>query len=188
LQLLPDFHHSNLGPQLHEPKMAEWLGEDVCELSFGLDKLQNNLSSIDKTSVDVIAVVVEDWILCKGDGGLIVHHQGWRVSFLTSQLAQQPAQPNSLACRRGSCDVLRLTRSHVDSATIFCFNDCQAVRAAPRKTSTPEVLHRPSMLPAMSASLKTVSSGSPSSVLGGASLKIVSLSPPLPPRLGKMIA
>ena len=39
LLLLLDFHHSNLGPQLHEPKTAEWLGEDVCELSSGFDKL-----------------------------------------------------------------------------------------------------------------------------------------------------
>ena len=39
LLLLLDFHHSNLGPQLDESKTIEWLGEDVCELSFGFDKL-----------------------------------------------------------------------------------------------------------------------------------------------------
>ena len=87
--LLLDFHHSNLGPQLHEPKMVEWLVEDVCKLLSRFDKLQNNLSSIDtitdevKTGVDVLAPVVEDWILCMGDGGLIVHHQcRWVVGEL----------------------------------------------------------------------------------------------------------
>jgi len=41
--------------------------------------------------VDVLAPVVEDRILGEDDGGLIVHHQSWRVSFLAGQLAQQPA-------------------------------------------------------------------------------------------------
>jgi hypothetical protein len=75
LLLLLDFHHSNLGPQLHEPKLAKWLVEDVCKLSSRFNKLQNNLSSIDtitdevKTGVDVLAPVVEDWILCMGMAG-----------------------------------------------------------------------------------------------------------------------
>jgi hypothetical protein len=63
-------------------------GEDVRELSAGLDELEDDLSSIDaipkemKLDVDVLG---------EGDGRLIVHHQSWRTSFLTSQLAQQPA-------------------------------------------------------------------------------------------------
>ena len=90
--LLVDFHHSNLGPQLHEPKMVEWLVEDVCKLLSRFDKLQNNLSSIDtitdevKTGVDVLAPVVEDWILCMSDGGLIVHHQCRWASFFPDKL------------------------------------------------------------------------------------------------------
>ena len=47
--------------------------------------------------------------------------------------------------------------SHVDSATTFYFSDIHEIRADLRKTSTPKVLHRPSMSPAMSASLNTVS-------------------------------
>ena len=47
--------------------------------------------------------------------------------------------------------------SHVDSATTFCFNDSHEIGADLRKTSTSEVLYRPSMSPAMSASLNTVS-------------------------------
>ena len=47
--------------------------------------------------------------------------------------------------------------SHVDSATTFYFSDSHEIGANPRKTSTPEVLRRPSMSPAMSASLNTVS-------------------------------
>ena len=31
--------------------------------------------------VDVLASVVEDQILREGDGGLVVHHQCWWVSF-----------------------------------------------------------------------------------------------------------
>jgi len=56
--------------------------------------------------VDVLAPVVEDRIFGEGKGELVVHHQSWRVSFLAGQLAQQPAQPYSLARRRGRCDVL----------------------------------------------------------------------------------
>jgi len=63
-----------------------------------------------KTSVDVVGTVMEDRILCKGDGGLIVHHQGWRTSFLAGQLAQQPAQLDRLARCCGCCHVLRLAR------------------------------------------------------------------------------
>jgi hypothetical protein len=38
----------------------------------------------------VFAPVVEDWILGKGDGGLIVHHQSRRANFFPDELAQQP--------------------------------------------------------------------------------------------------
>ena len=61
--------------------MSKWLGEDVHELSAGLNELDDDLSSIDTIKkkvtldVDMLASVVEDWVLCKGDGGLIVHHQ-----------------------------------------------------------------------------------------------------------------
>jgi len=46
---------------------------------------------------------------------------------------------------------------YVDSATTFYFNDSHKIGAKTRKMSTPEVLFRPSMSPAMSASLKIVS-------------------------------
>ncbi|CAA0813558.1 COP9 signalosome complex subunit 7 [Striga hermonthica] len=109
-------YHSNLGPQLHEPKTAEWFGKDVCELQSGFDKLQKNLSSIDtitdevKTGIDVLTPVMEDWIFCKGNGGLVVHHQSWCTSFLAGQFAQQPTQPDRLACRYGCRHVLCLAR------------------------------------------------------------------------------
>ena len=53
----------------------------------------DDLPSIDavpeevELDVDVLAPVVEDRVLGEGDGGLVVHHQSWRVSFLTGQLA-----------------------------------------------------------------------------------------------------
>ena len=102
--------------QLRESKMAEWLGEDVRELPTSFDELDDDLSSIDtvpeklKLDVDVLAPVVENRILHEGDGGLVVHHQCWWVSFHTGQLAQQPAQPHSLACHCGRRHVLCLAR------------------------------------------------------------------------------
>ena len=38
-------------------------------------------------NVDVLALVIEDRVLAEDDGGWVVHHQSWRVSFLTGQLA-----------------------------------------------------------------------------------------------------
>ena len=90
--------------QLRESKSSERLGEDVCELSSSFDELNDDLPSINtlpeevKLYVDVLAPVVENRILRKGDGGLVVHHQCWWVSFHAGQLAQQPAQPHNLAC------------------------------------------------------------------------------------------
>ena len=60
------------------------------------DKLDDDLSSIDivpkevELHVDVFALVMQNRILREGDGGLVVHHQCWWVSFHAGQLAQQP--------------------------------------------------------------------------------------------------
>ena len=54
-------------------------------MSAGFDKLDDDLFSIDavpeevELDVDVLAPVVKDRILGEGDGGLIVHHQGWLI-------------------------------------------------------------------------------------------------------------
>ena len=83
--------------QLHEPKTAERLGEDVRKLPTSFDKLDDDLPSIDtvpeevELHVDVPAPVMENRILREDDGGLVVHHQCWWVSFHTAQLAQQSA-------------------------------------------------------------------------------------------------
>ena len=83
--------------QPRESKASEQLGEDVRELPTSFDELDDDLPSIDtvpekvELDVDVLALVVENWILREGDGGLVVHHQCWRVSFHADQLAQQPA-------------------------------------------------------------------------------------------------
>ena len=77
--------------------MAERLGEDVHELLTSFDELDDNPPSIDtvpeevELDIDVLAPVVENRILRESDGGLVVHHQCWWVSFHTGQLAQQPA-------------------------------------------------------------------------------------------------
>jgi hypothetical protein len=78
------------------------LSEDVCELLPRVNKLECNLSSIDTITNEV------DWILCKGDGGLIVHQRRC-ASLFTGELVQQPVEPNSLARGRGHYDVLCLT-------------------------------------------------------------------------------
>ena len=105
--LLLDFLNSNLGPQLCESNAPKWLGEDVTELSSSLDMLELDLSTIDAVTdevilgVDVLAPVVVDGVLGKGNGGLVVHHQDGCPSVFSGELCQQPPQPNSLAtCRR----------------------------------------------------------------------------------------
>ena len=79
--------------QLRESKMSERLGEDVRELPTSFDELDDDLSSIDtvleevELHVDVFAPVVQNWILREGEGGLVVHHQCWWVSFHTGHLS-----------------------------------------------------------------------------------------------------
>ena len=78
--------------QLREPKTAERLGEDIRELPTSFDELDNDLPSIDivpeevELDVDVLAPVVENRILREGNGGLLVHHQCWRVVSIPNQL------------------------------------------------------------------------------------------------------
>ena len=94
--------------------MAERLGEDVHELSTSFNELDDDLPSIDivpeemELDVDVLAPVMENRIPREGDNRLVVHHQCWWVSFQTDQLAQQSAQPYSLARRCGRRHVLCL--------------------------------------------------------------------------------
>ena len=89
--------HANHLLQLHELKSSEQLGEDVRELLTSFDEHDDDLPSIDtvpeevKLYVDVFAPVVQNRILREGDGGLVVHHQCWWVSFHANQFAQQPA-------------------------------------------------------------------------------------------------
>ena len=72
--------------------MTERLGEDVRGFSTSFDKLVDDLPAIDtvpvemELDVDVLAPVVENWILCEGDGGLVVHHQCWWVVSIPNQL------------------------------------------------------------------------------------------------------
>ena len=79
---------------LHESKTSERLGEDVHELPTSFDELNDDLPFIDivpeevELHVDVLAPVVQNRILRKGNGGLVVHHQYWWVSFHAGQLAQ----------------------------------------------------------------------------------------------------
>jgi len=62
---------------------------DIRELPTSFDKLDDDLPSIDtvpeevELDIDVLTLVVENRILRKDDGGLIVHHQCWWVSFHT---------------------------------------------------------------------------------------------------------
>ena len=75
--------------QSRGPKTAERLGDNFHELSIGFDELDDDLPSIDtvpeevELDVDVLAPVVENQILREDDGGLVVHHQCWWVSFHT---------------------------------------------------------------------------------------------------------
>ena len=72
--------------------MTERLGEDVRGFSTSFDKLVDDLPTIDtvpekmELDIDVLAPVVENWILREGDGGLVVHHQCWWVVSIPNQL------------------------------------------------------------------------------------------------------
>jgi len=72
--------------------MSERLGEDVYELPTSFDELDDDLPSIDavpekvELHVDVFAPVMQNRILRKGDGGLVVHHQCWWVVSIPNQL------------------------------------------------------------------------------------------------------
>ena len=72
--------------------MTERLGEDVHELLTSFDELDDDLPSIDtvpeemELDIDVLAQVVENYILHEGDGGLVVHHQCWWVVSIPNQL------------------------------------------------------------------------------------------------------
>ena len=72
--------------------MSERLGEDVRELPTSFDKLDDDLPSINavpeevELHIDVFTLVVQNQILREGDGGLVVHHQCWCMSFHTGQL------------------------------------------------------------------------------------------------------
>ena len=86
--------------QLRDSKTSERLGEDIRELPTSFNELDDDLLSIDTVPekmelyVDVFAPVVQNQILHEGDGGLVVHHQCWWVSFRTGQLTQQPTLPH----------------------------------------------------------------------------------------------
>ena len=62
---------------------------DISELLTSFDELDDDLPSIDtvpekmELDVDVLAPVVEGRVLGEGKGGLVIHHQCWRTSFLT---------------------------------------------------------------------------------------------------------
>ncbi|CAA0836930.1 Probable LRR receptor-like serine/threonine-protein kinase [Striga hermonthica] len=100
---------------------------------------------------------------CSGHGGLDFLQGQWRAGCppraggRASSPVSSPSNRRSQTAWHAAVAAATYSASHVDNATIFCFSDCHEIGADPRKTSTPEVLFRPSMLPAISASLKTVS-------------------------------
>src|SRR5579859_6957399 len=87
-----DFHHADHAPKLHEPEAPKRLGEDVSELPPGLDELDDDLSSVDAVSkevelhVDMLASVMEDWILRQRDRRLVIHLQRRRPCLNTGEL------------------------------------------------------------------------------------------------------
>jgi hypothetical protein len=72
-----DLIHADHLPQLQEPEAPEGLGEDVSELPAGLDKLDDDMSSIDavpekvELDADVLAPVMEDGFLASTMAGLL---------------------------------------------------------------------------------------------------------------------
>jgi len=91
-----DLIHANHLPQLNKPVASEGLGENVSELLAGVDKLDDDLPSINaipeemELDVDVFAPVMELRVIGKDDGRLVFHQQSRRLKLLPSELLQQP--------------------------------------------------------------------------------------------------
>ena len=115
-----DFLDPDLDHQLHKAFLTKRFGENVRELLANLNMPENNPPSIDtipnevESDVNVLAPVVEDGILRQFNGGLVVHPQDRRAVIFPSDLLQQPPEPNSLAARRRSRDVLSFTSGEGD--------------------------------------------------------------------------
>jgi len=114
LLLEPEIHHSSFVPQLQEPKMPKRFGEDVYKLSTCLDELEDDLSSIDTITkevildVDLFAPVMEDRVLVRAMVGWLSTISA-RTAAGAAKLLGMPLWP--LQCTPLACQ----------SATTFCF-------------------------------------------------------------------
>jgi hypothetical protein len=94
-------------PLLPPPCLIRRLGENVCKLSGDFNELDDDLAFIDaapqevELEVDVLAPIVEHWIVWQCNGRLIVNHQCWRSSFFLSDDLQLPVQLECLTRTHG---------------------------------------------------------------------------------------
>jgi hypothetical protein len=103
-----------------ETNTREGLGENVSELVAGADVLCTDLPSFNTLTdemvlhLNVFAPIVKHRILAQLDGRFVVDEDCRWPASLASHVCKKTVKPDSLACRRGSGDVLCLARRESD--------------------------------------------------------------------------
>jgi len=97
-RLLGNLNHSNPGAKLLELDPPKGLGEKVGELILGVDVAGLDAPLIQAApnevvfDSDMLAALMEDWVLCQGQGGLAVHPELHCLCVSAKEIAQQPRQ------------------------------------------------------------------------------------------------
>ena len=106
--------HPDPGAKLLELDSPKGLGQEVGELVLGVDVVGPNAPFLQAAPdevvphPDVLAALMEDWILSQGQGGLVVHPELHCLCVSAKEIAKQPSQPQSLSRSGSGCDVLCL--------------------------------------------------------------------------------
>jgi hypothetical protein len=113
-RLLGNLNHPNPGTKLQELDPPKGLGEKIGELILGVDvaNLDAPLIQVSPDEVvldaDMLDALIEDGVLCQGQGGLAVHPELYCFSVSAQEITQQLSQPESLSQNGCGSDVLHL--------------------------------------------------------------------------------
>ena len=93
---------------------AQTFGEGVSRLVIGGNVIEGDFFVFDLLSqevmahLDVFCAIMEFWVLCNGDGGLVVNKKGSGSGKWLKELCEKSPEPDSLLCGMGCSDVLGL--------------------------------------------------------------------------------
>jgi len=106
--------HPDPGAKFLELDSSKGLGQKVGELVLGVDVVGPNAPFLQAAPdevvphPDVLAALMEDWILRQGQGGLAVHPELHCLCVSAKEITKQPSQPQSLSRSGSGCDVFCL--------------------------------------------------------------------------------